>query len=79
MRFRFYVVAVFILLIPALVFPANYTVRKDGSGDFSTITDAVAGAADNDTIDVGPGTYTEHVDVNKSLTIIGTSGQYVTI
>jgi predicted outer membrane repeat protein len=67
------------VFIPAVLFATTYTVRQDGTGDFTTIGDAVAAAADNDSIDVGPGTYGEHVDVSKSLTILGTSGQTVTI
>ena len=46
-----------LLLVPAVVTAATYTVRQDLTGDFTTIAAAVNGAADNDTIDVGPGTY----------------------
>jgi hypothetical protein len=42
-------------------------------GDFATIQAAIAGAADGDTIIVGPGTYVEvgQIVINKTLTIIG--------
>jgi hypothetical protein len=53
---------------------ATITVRQDGSGDYTTITDAVAAADPNDTIEVGPGTYKEEIWVEKSLTIISQYG-----
>jgi parallel beta-helix repeat protein len=50
----------------------------DGTGtctdpDFhcTTIQAAVTAATDGDTIEVAAGTYTEHVNVNKSLTLLG--------
>ncbi len=67
------------VLTPTVVSSATYTVRKDGSGDFYAIKDAADYAADNDSIDVGPGSYREHVEIDKSLAIIATSGQAVTI
>jgi len=47
------------------------TVRDDGSADFSSLQQAINNAEDGDTIIVGPGTYYEHLVVNKSLSIIG--------
>ena len=41
------------------------------TGDYSTISAAVAAAANGDTIQVCPGTYNESVNVNKQLTING--------
>jgi hypothetical protein len=40
-------------------------------GDFATISAAVAAANDGDTVRVYAGTYTEHVDVTKSIVLIG--------
>jgi len=47
--------------------------------DFIKIQDAVDAASAGDTIIVYPGTYTENVDVNKSLTIQSESGAEATI
>lgn len=44
---------------------------SSNSGCFSTITDAVAHAAANDTINVAAGTYSEEVDIGISVSIIG--------
>jgi len=56
---------------PAAGDDAVHTVNADGSADFSTITEAVAAAADGDTVMVGPGTYTEAVIIDKDLTLSG--------
>ena len=39
--------------------------------DFTTISAAVAAASDGDTIRVFAATYVEYLDINKSLTLIG--------
>lgn len=41
------------------------------SQNYATITQAINNAISGDTLAVGPGTYNERVDVDKSLTIIG--------
>ncbi|MDR1157525.1 MAG: InlB B-repeat-containing protein [Oscillospiraceae bacterium] len=50
-------------------------VRKDGSGDFTTIKEAYNFLRDNDlpnrTIDVGPGTFTEKLTIRFPVTISG--------
>jgi hypothetical protein len=46
-------------------------VAPDGSGDFTTISDAVTAAPDGDTILVRPGTYDEAVLLTKDVTIRG--------
>jgi len=46
-------------------------VDDDGSGDYLTISEAVANAADGDVIVVAPGTYVEEVIVDVSVTIAG--------
>ena len=47
-------------------------VAQDGSGEFTSIGDAVEAAGDGDTILVRPGTYAERIDVvGKDLTIRG--------
>jgi len=48
-------------------------------GCFNTIGKAVAAAAANDTIKVGPGTYTEDVVIGMSLSVIGAGAEASTI
>lgn len=49
-------------------------------GDYSTIQSAIDAAADGDIINVGPGAYSESLDLSgKSLEIVGTSGYQQTI
>jgi len=50
------------------------TVDDDGGTDFTTIQDAINASEDGDIIEVNPGTYTENVRVNKSVTIRAASG-----
>jgi parallel beta-helix repeat protein len=57
---------------PPLLAGATLVVAPDGSGDFTTISAAVAAAADGDIIQVMPGHYLESVAVvGKALTITG--------
>ncbi|WP_440955921.1 NosD domain-containing protein [Methanosarcina sp. Mfa9] len=53
--------------------PLTFTVGS-GDEDFSSIQAAVDAAWEGDTLLVSPGTYTENVRVNKSLSIISSSG-----
>ncbi|XP_059431699.1 putative pectinesterase 63 [Corylus avellana] len=61
-------------------------VRKDGSGDFKTVTEAVesvpSGNSQRVIISIGPGTYTEKIQVEKSkpyITFYGESGNMPTL
>jgi len=72
-------VVVLVAILPGAVFSTTITVRQDGTGDFTTILAAVSAAVPTDIIDVGPGTYAESITIDKSLTIIGTSGSAATI
>jgi hypothetical protein len=49
----------------------THVVAQDGSGDFTTISDAVVAAQDGDTIMVRPGTYTEAITIDKDITLMG--------
>ena len=53
----------------------------DGSAGnpFCGIMDAVAAASGGDTIHIAPGSYFEHLDVDKDLVLVGTGGRDVTI
>jgi len=55
------------------------TLSVSGAGPYTSIAAAVAAAAAGDTIEVGPGTWAEAVDLGgKDLTIVGTGGPTVT-
>ncbi len=76
---RIWIAILVILLVPALAGATVRLVRQDGSGDFLTIAAALAAAGAGDTIDIGPGTYPESLDVTKRIAFIGSSGAAVTI
>jgi nitrous oxidase accessory protein NosD len=56
---------------PAADGGATHTVAVDGSGDFTTISEAVAAASVGDTVLVSPGTYRESVVIDKDITLTG--------
>ena len=49
----------------------THVVAADDSGDFSTIAEAVAAAAEGDTVLVRPGTYVEAIVIDKDITLAG--------
>lgn len=49
----------------------THVVAADGSGDFSTIAEAVAAAAEGDTVLVRPGSYVEAILIDKDITLAG--------
>ncbi len=49
------------------------TLVVGGPGNFATIQGAVDAATGGDTIEINPGTYTEQVTIDKSLTMMGTA------
>lgn len=51
--------------------PSSFRVAGDGSGDFITISEAVAAAQDGDTILVAPGKYSEGFIIDKDITLRG--------
>ncbi len=50
---------------------ATHVVAADGSGDFSTISEALSAAAEGDTVLVRPGSYRESLVVDKGITLQG--------
>ncbi len=73
-----------VLLVAVLTSPPNLcadtlTVRKDGSGQFTTINAAKAVAVSGDIIEVGPGTYNEEIDFSISVTLVSTDGAETTV
>lgn len=63
--------AIIICTVP--VKAATYTVKQDGSGNFTSITQGVASVPNGSTLMIYPGVYNEHVDIiNKTVNLIGT-------
>jgi hypothetical protein len=54
-------------------------VDAEGTGDFTTLTDAVASAEDGDEILVMPGTYTESLIIDRDITVHGMDRDSVVI
>ena len=68
-----------ILILVFLIFAAGTAGRADvlyvsGQGQFPTISSAVNAAKNGDEIVISPGSYTENIILNKSLTLIGDAG-----
>ncbi|MBE0519972.1 right-handed parallel beta-helix repeat-containing protein [Candidatus Bathyarchaeota archaeon] len=69
----------FLLIMSTLTFniqpvksePKTWTVDDDGPADFHTIQDAINAADLGDTIFVKAGTYLEHVEINKTASLVG--------
>jgi hypothetical protein len=56
------------------------TVRQDGTGDYTTLTAAIAASFPADTIEVGPGVYSEPpLTVTHSLYLVSTDGPDLTV
>ena len=56
---------------PAASIGYRFVVAADGSGEYSRIAEAVAAAADGDTVAVKPGIYTETIVIDKDIMLIG--------
>jgi len=71
---RPYGIAVLVMLVVfpicASAFAAEYQVKQDGTGDFTTIQAAIDAAQDGDVIVVHPGTYYENIRFDgKNITL----------
>lgn len=71
------------LLSPVVVQTAHanvITVRSDGSGDYTSVLDAVDASAAGDTIEIGPGTYSAApIYVSHQLAFVSTDGPAATV
>lgn len=71
-----------VLVLAALAAPTPadvVVVASDGSGDFTTIQQAISATADGDLIQVRGGTYGEFLISNRSLTVTAELGERVSI
>jgi len=75
------VLACVVLSVASSSWAGTIRVRQDGTGDFTNIIAAVAAAAPNDSIAVGPGTYHEGnmIEINIPLVLYSFDGPEVTI
>ena len=56
---------------PSVDTGSTRVVAADATGDFSTIAEAVAAAAEGDTVLVRPGSYVEAIVIDKDITVAG--------
>jgi hypothetical protein len=80
--YRLRILSVASVLLPLLLQEARatvITVRQDGTGDYVTISGAVAAASAGDTVEVGPGTYGERIQIGVTLTLQSTQGPESTV
>ncbi|ETR69498.1 MAG: hypothetical protein OMM_09547, partial [Candidatus Magnetoglobus multicellularis str. Araruama] len=65
------IVTLCILLFASSAICETLFVDQSGAGDYITIQEAINEASEGDTIQIGPGTYLEHLDVKKNVSLIG--------
>lgn len=70
----YFVVIIALLCCSTTIHGATLSVRQDGSGDYTTISAAVAAAVDGDAVEVGPGSYLEVLLISKSIDLIAENG-----
>ena len=70
---------IFLVFASAPARSDTLTVRKDGTGQFTTINAAKAAAVSGDIIEVGPGVYPEEIDFSIAVTLVSTDGAATTI
>ena len=71
--------AILLLCFVGTASAKTWYVDDDGGANFTRIQDAITAAREGDTIVVRDGTYTENINVNKSLTIQSENGSDLTI
>ena len=66
-----YIIFISIMLLAFTLFAETYTVKQDGTGDFTNIQEAVSSplVVDGDEIIVWPGTYYENVTIDKNIIV----------
>jgi hypothetical protein len=65
------IVTLFVLLFASSAICETLFVDQSGAGDYITIQEAINEASEGDIIQIGPGTYLEHLDVKKNVSLIG--------
>ena len=65
------IVTLFILLFASSAICETLFVDQSGAGDYITIQEAINEASEGDIIQIGPGTYLEHLNVKKNVSLIG--------
>ncbi len=85
LAFIFIALALVLIAAPRAQAAGTWTVSPNSTGactaadpHCATVMDAITAAARGDTIKIDPGTFVEHINVGKNLTIVG-SGMGVTI
>jgi hypothetical protein len=58
---------------------AIYNVKKDGSGDFTKIQEAIMAASEGDVIQIEAGLFEENIDIHKPVTLMGAGRQQTII
>ncbi len=67
---KLFIIAV-LALLPILLMSTTYTVKQNGTGDFTTIASALASVVDGDVVVVYEGTYYENVTISDEITLRG--------
>ncbi len=65
------ILATLLILLPVLITAQTITVKQDGTGDFTTIQDAVFASINGDTVLVWPGTYYENITLSTKKITLG--------
>ncbi|MCH2134794.1 MAG: right-handed parallel beta-helix repeat-containing protein, partial [Phycisphaerales bacterium] len=69
-----------VLVLAGVCRGETYTVNQDGSGDFTSIQQAIGSVSDGSIIEVAPGTYVENINfIGKAITLRSADGAEATI